>query len=97
MANRELIDQIVGDWVGERTLEQVLDEAERAEVAVAPVYTMTDVVNDPHLRERNAIVDVDGVPMQNVIARLSETPGSIRFAARALGEDTEAVIAELND
>jgi len=97
VANRELIDQIVALWVGERTLQQVLEEAERAEVAVAPVYSMTEVVNDPHLRERKAIIDIDGVPMQNVIARLSATPGGIRFAARALGEDTEAVIAELND
>ena len=92
-ANRELIEQIVADWVGERTLQQVLDEAERAEVAIAPVYSMTEVVNDPHLRERNAIVEIDGVPMQNVIARLSATPGGVRFAARGLGADTDEVIA----
>ena len=78
-------------------VEVVLEEAERAEVAAAPVYSMTDVVNDPHLRERNAIVEIDGVPMQNVIARLSATPGIIRFAARGLGADTEEVIAELDD
>ncbi len=95
--NREVIDQIVSEWVSLRTLEQVLSEAERAEVAVAPVYSMTDVVNDPHLRERDAIITVDGVPMQNVIARLSKTPGGVRFAARPMGADTEQVIAELDD
>ncbi len=95
--NREVIDQIVSEWVSFRTLDQVLSEAERAEVAVAPVYSMTDVVNDPHLREREAIITVDGVPMQNVIARLSKTPGGVRFAARPMGADTEQVIAELDD
>jgi len=95
--NREVIDQIVSEWVSLRTLDQVLSEAERAEVAVAPVYSMTDVVNDPHLRERDAIITVDGVPMQNVIARLSKTPGGVRFAARPMGADTEQVIAELDD
>ena len=58
---------------------------------------MTEVVNDPHLRERNAIVEIDGVPMQNVIARLSATPGGVRFAGHGLGTDTDEVIAELND
>jgi crotonobetainyl-CoA:carnitine CoA-transferase CaiB-like acyl-CoA transferase len=95
--NREVIDQIVSEWVSLRTLDQVLSEAERAEVAVAPVYSMTDVVNDPHLRERDAIITVDGVPMQNVIARLSKTPGGVRFAARPMGADSEQVIAELDD
>ena len=97
VANRELIDEIVGEWVAQRTLEVVLGEAEQAEVAVAAVYSMADVVNDPHLRERDAIVTVDGVPMQNVIARLSATPGGVRFAARGLGADTEAVLAELDE
>ena len=97
VGNRDLIDQIVGEWVSQRTLEQVLAEAERAEVAIAPVYSMADVVNDPHLRERGAIITVDGVPMQNVIARLSATPGGVRFAARPMGADTEQVIAELDD
>ena len=97
VANRELIDEIVGEWVSQRTQDVVLSEAERAEVAVAPVYSMADVVKDPHLRERDAIIEVDGVPMQNVIARLSATPGGVRFAARGLGADTDDVIAELDD
>jgi crotonobetainyl-CoA:carnitine CoA-transferase CaiB-like acyl-CoA transferase len=97
VANRELIDEIVGAWVAERSLDVVLYEAERAEVAVAPVYAMADVVNDRHLQERNAIISVGGVPMQNVIARLSATPGAVRFAARSMGADTESVIAELDD
>ena len=97
VANRELIDKIVGAWVGERDLELVLELAEGAEVAAAPVYAMADVVADPHLRERGAIISVDGVPMQNVIARLSATPGGVRFAARPMGADTDDVLAELPD
>ena len=97
VANRGLIDEIVGDWIAQRSLDVVLAEAERAEVAVAPVYSMADVVGDPHVRDRGAIISVDGVPMQNVIARLSATPGGVRFAARPMGADTESVIAELGE
>jgi crotonobetainyl-CoA:carnitine CoA-transferase CaiB-like acyl-CoA transferase len=95
VANRELIDVLVGDWVAERTIGEVLAETERAEVAAAAVYSMADVAADPHLAERSAIINVDGVAMQNVIARLSQTPGGVRFAARGLGADTEEILDEL--
>jgi len=93
--HRDEIDRLVSAWVAERTRDDVLAEAERAEVAAAPVYSMADIVIDPHLVERGAIVEVDGVPMQDVIARLSATPGSVRFVGRALGADTDAVLDEL--
>jgi crotonobetainyl-CoA:carnitine CoA-transferase CaiB-like acyl-CoA transferase len=95
VANRELIDVLVGDWVAQRTIDEVLAEAEQAEVAAAAVYSMADVAADPHLAERSAIINVDGVAMQNVIARLSQTPGGVRFAARGLGADTEEILDEL--
>lgn len=94
---RAEIDELVGAWVAQHTRDEVLALADAAEVAIAPVYDMSDVAADPHLRERGAIVEVDGVPMQDVIARLSATPGAVRFAARALGADTESVLAELDE
>jgi crotonobetainyl-CoA:carnitine CoA-transferase CaiB-like acyl-CoA transferase len=95
-AHREEIDRLVAEWVGRRTRDEVLAETERAEVAAAPVYSMADIVVDPHLAARGAIVEVDGVPMQDVIARLSATPGGVRFAARALGADNDEVLGELD-
>jgi crotonobetainyl-CoA:carnitine CoA-transferase CaiB-like acyl-CoA transferase len=100
-ANRERhraeIDELVAAWAAERTLEQALAEAEEAHAAAAPVYTMSDVAADPHLRARGAVVEVEGVPMQDVVARLSATPGGVRFGARPLGADTDEVLAELDD
>ena len=96
VANRELVDRLVGDWVAVRTLAEVLDAAETAEVAAAAVYSMGDVVTDPHVIDRGIVLDVDGVGMQNVIARLSATPGGVRFAARPLGADTDEVLSELD-
>jgi crotonobetainyl-CoA:carnitine CoA-transferase CaiB-like acyl-CoA transferase len=93
--HRAEIDSLVAAWVGQRTRDEVLEAAERAEVAAAPVYSMADIVVDPHLSARGAIVEVDGVPMQDVIARLSATPGGVRFAARALGADNDEVLGEL--
>jgi len=94
--HRAEMDEVVGAWVGERTLEEVLAAAEQAHAAAAPVYSMADIAADPHLAAREAVIHVDGVPMQNVIARLSATPGGVRFAARPLGADTAEVLAELD-
>jgi crotonobetainyl-CoA:carnitine CoA-transferase CaiB-like acyl-CoA transferase len=45
--------------------------------------------------DRGIVLKVDGVGMQNVVARLSATPGGVRFAARPLGADRDDVIDEL--
>ena len=51
-----------------------------------------DIEADPHIQARQAITEVDGVAMQNVVARLSATPGRIRWAGRALGADNDEVL-----
>ena len=63
--------------------------------AAASVYHMADIAADEHVRARGAIVDVDGTPMQGLIARLSATPGAIRWAGRALDADGNAIRDEL--
>ena len=65
------------------------------DAAAAAVYTMADLAVDPHARARGMVVDVDGVPMQGLVARLSATPGRIRWAGRPMGSDTAEILAEL--
>lgn len=94
VAHRELIDAHLADWVGERTLEEVLAAFEAVQAAAAPVYDMADIATDPHLQARGALVDVDGTVMQGLVARLSATPGTIRWSGRALGADDDLLEAD---
>lgn len=80
MANRVSLEEYMTKWVGARSSAEVLKLLAEVDAAVAPVYTMAEVLADPHFRERNCFVEVDGILMPNVIARFSETPGSIRHA-----------------
>jgi crotonobetainyl-CoA:carnitine CoA-transferase CaiB-like acyl-CoA transferase len=50
---------------------------------------MADLAADPHVAARGMIEEVDGVPMQGLVARLSATPGRIRWAGRPLGAEDE--------
>ncbi|HKH06176.1 MAG TPA: CoA transferase [Acidimicrobiales bacterium] len=87
IAARDEIDAHMTDFCAARTAEQVLAAFEAAHAACARIYDMADVFADPHVRERGSVTEVDGVPMQGLLSRLSATPGSIRHGARAVGAD----------
>ncbi|MEZ5270355.1 MAG: CoA transferase [Microthrixaceae bacterium] len=95
--NRERIDEAVAGWISVRPRAVALEELEAAEVAAAPVHDMADIFADEHFAARSAIAEVDGVPMQQLIARLSATPGSIRWAGRPQNADSAEIRAELAD
>ena len=94
VTHRAELDEIVRDWIGARTAAEVIEAFEAAEAAIAPVYTVAEVARDPHVVERESLIDVDGITMPGLIARFSRTPGEVRFAGRALGADTDAVLGE---
>jgi crotonobetainyl-CoA:carnitine CoA-transferase CaiB-like acyl-CoA transferase len=96
-AHREELDAAVAAWIGARASADVLAAFDAAQAAIAPVYSMHDVLADPHVRARDVLIEVDGVVQQAPVARFSRTPGHVRHAGRALGADTEAVLAELED
>jgi crotonobetainyl-CoA:carnitine CoA-transferase CaiB-like acyl-CoA transferase len=88
--HRAELDGLLQAWIGRRTAAEVLAEFEQIDAAAAVVYSVADLVDDPHVRARDAMVDVDGYTMQGLVARFSRTPGAIRFAGRPLGSDTES-------
>ena len=53
--------------------------------------TMADIAADPHFAARRAIVELDGTPMQGLLARLSATPGALRWRGRGLDADGDAI------
>jgi crotonobetainyl-CoA:carnitine CoA-transferase CaiB-like acyl-CoA transferase len=93
--HREELDDAVVAWVGARSSVDVLAAFEAAEAAIAPVYTMSEVLADPHIQARGVFVEVDGVVMQGPVARLSRTPAEMRWSGRALGADTDEVLRDL--
>ncbi|MFF2849391.1 CaiB/BaiF CoA transferase family protein [Streptomyces sp. NPDC058001] len=96
----DVLDAAVGDWIALRTREEVVASFEKAEAAVAPIQDVRDVMTDPQYGALDTVTTVDDpelgpLRMQNVLFRLSETPGAIHWAGRAHGADTDAVLTEL--
>jgi crotonobetainyl-CoA:carnitine CoA-transferase CaiB-like acyl-CoA transferase len=93
--HRDEVEALVAAWVAARSSPEVLGAFEAAEAAIAPVYTMEDLMADPHVVERGTVVEVDGVRMPGPVAGLSRTPGRVRHAGRPLGADTAEVLDAL--
>ncbi|MFJ8060111.1 CaiB/BaiF CoA transferase family protein [Streptomyces sp. NPDC096142] len=96
----DVLDAAVGDWIARRTRAEVLAAFEKAEAAVAPIQDVRDVMEDPQYQALDTITTVDDpelgpLRMQNVLFRLSATPGAIRWTGRPHGADTDPVLAEL--
>lgn len=94
------LDTYVGGWIAERTEEEVTKAFGEAQAAVAPVYDIADVFDDPQYAALDTITTVEDpdfgpLRMQNVLYRLSDTPGSIRFTGRPHGADTDEVLRDV--
>lgn len=94
------LDDAVGSWIAVRTTSDVLSSFEAAQAAVAQVNDVRGVFADPQYEAIGTIATVDDeelglMKMQNVLFRLSGTPGSIRWSGRTHGHDTSEVLDEI--
>lgn len=97
----DVLDKAVGDWIARHTRADVLAAFEKAEAAVAPIQDVRDVMTDPQYAALGTITTVDDpelgpLRMQNVLFRLSATPGTIRWAGRPHGADSAEILAGLS-
>ncbi len=98
--NVEECEKPITAFVAAHDCAEVMEIFQRAEVTAAPVYDIDQLIEDPHVVEREVIVDLPDaelghVMMHNVVPRLSRTPGAIRTPAPRLGEHTREVLATL--
>jgi crotonobetainyl-CoA:carnitine CoA-transferase CaiB-like acyl-CoA transferase len=94
--NREALEELTQNWISSRPSAEVIRIIDAADAAIAPVYSMQQVIEDPHFIERESFTRVDGILMQNLVARMSRTPGKINSAGPKLGEHTEEIVEKLN-
>jgi crotonobetainyl-CoA:carnitine CoA-transferase CaiB-like acyl-CoA transferase len=85
------LERVMREWCAARDQDDVLEAFTAAEAAIGPVYDMADIAADPHYAARGSIAELDGTPMQGLVARLSATPGSLRWAGRSLDADGDAI------
>ncbi|WP_433504856.1 CaiB/BaiF CoA transferase family protein [Pseudonocardia halophobica] len=83
-ANQVELEQTVADWVAEHDAAELDTILTKHEVVAGPVYSVADIVADPHVRDRGSLVvhhddDLGDFLSQEVVPRLDRTPGSVRW------------------
>ena len=94
------LDQAIEAWTLQRPAAEVLAILGDVRVPAGRVYTAKDIVEDPHFRARDMILQQqtrDGytVDVPGVVPKLLGTPGSLRTSAPGLGDDSDAVLGEI--
>jgi formyl-CoA transferase len=90
------LDALIAVWTQQRTVDDVIAVMNQSGVPVGKIYRAPDMMTDPHFIARQAIVRVahktfGDLAMQNVVPKLSETPGSVRTAGPELGEHNDEI------
>ncbi len=98
--NRHLIQSIVGQWAKERTVGEIVEQLTRTRVPCGPVNNIAQMVNDPQVKAREMLVDMEypgvgQVPLPGVAIKMSETPGAVERRAPEAGENNVEVYGEL--
>jgi crotonobetainyl-CoA:carnitine CoA-transferase CaiB-like acyl-CoA transferase len=98
--HQQLLDEMIADWSKGFDADSLLALLERHGVPAGRIYRAPDMLSDPQFQARQAIVKVadetfPDLQMQNVVPKLSDTPGAIRWSGPGLGEHNQEVYKEL--
>ena len=94
------LDAAIGAWTAGRSVDEALAALEQAQVPSGKIYTVADIAADPHYAARGMLQSVrldDGsdLSLPGFVPKLSLTPGGHRRNAPRLGQDSDAVLAEI--
>lgn len=93
------IDAALADWCAGLPAAAVIEQLEAARVPVGPIYSVADMVADPHYQARGLFetVEVDGEPLKipAILPRLEGTPGRTDWPGGAVGSHNEEILGGL--
>ena len=93
------IDEALSAWAAGIDSGAALELLDRARVPAGPIYSVADMLADPHYRasELFETVEVDGAPLRipAIVPRLDDTPGATRWPGPDLGSHNDEVFGNL--
>lgn len=100
LENDDFINGLVNDWVASLTYEELKTTVDKEGVPVNLIYSIEDIMNDPHYKARENIITMPHksfgqIQMPGITPVFSETPGEVKWAGPELGEYTDSVLSEL--
>ena len=99
-AHQRELDELIAGWTRGLGTDALLGLLEEHGVPAGRMYRAPDMLEDPHYRAREAIIEVEhreyrNLKMQNVFPRFSKTPGKVRWAGPETGQHNDEVYGGL--
>jgi crotonobetainyl-CoA:carnitine CoA-transferase CaiB-like acyl-CoA transferase len=99
-AKSGLLDAAITHWTSSLPIDDVLAALEAAEVPAGRIYSVADIVADPHYQARDMLLNAElpggaTVKMPGIVPKLSETPGEVNWSGPKLGQHTDGILAGL--
>jgi len=96
LGHADELDELIGEWIGQRDAAEVLEKFERVEAAIGPVLSIADIVRDKHYLARESLVRIPDPRLgemlaPNVVPRLERSPGEIRYLGPELGAHNDEI------
>jgi len=89
------IDVVIASWCGQQDSASVLKALENAQVPSGPIYSVADMLVDPHYQARGLFEEVavneSTLKIPAMAPKLSATPGSSQWAGPEVGAFNEQV------
>ncbi len=97
--HEELIDSAIEVWTKQHTYQEIFDLLEAAAVPCGPIYSIAEMVRDPHfiargLFEEMEISQDETLKIPRVLPLLSETPGRTEWLGPPLGAHNEEIFSQ---
>ncbi len=97
LKHRDVVDKTVADWIAARNKNEVLKILVEADVTIAPLYSIEDIISDLHFVEREIYSeipddDLGTIPVHKPVPNFSDTPATFRNAAPKIGQDTAEIL-----
>ena len=99
-ARQQWLDGEIEAWTRSRSPDEVLAAMEKADVPASKIYSIRDIVADPHYAARAmireiALADGSRLKVPGIVPKLSDTPGDFADGGPKLGEHTDEVLRSL--
>ncbi len=99
VAHEPEIDAAITAWTGSLDTATALAMLEEARVPSGPIYSVADMMVDPHFQARGLFeeVEVNGVPLKipGMVPKFSETPGRTDWPGPAVGAFNDEILGGL--
>lgn len=93
------IDAAISDWCLANNACDIIAILEAERVPVGPIYTVEDMMTDPHYQARGMFeqVEIDGKPLKipAISPKLTSTPGETNWSGPELGCHNQEILGEL--